>query len=133
MRDIIIKKYQFAHPIQKVWEAISVGEEISSWFIEANFEAVVGFKYTFTHENTRIIGEVLAVNPVYWLKYTWEVEGTHVITTVSWKLEENVEGTLLTLEHTGMSKYTGETAVMMFNNFEEGWETCIDHLEKYLK
>jgi uncharacterized protein YndB with AHSA1/START domain len=132
MNDKIVKKHQFKHPIGKVWKAISVAEEISAWFIQADFKPEVGFSYTFTHEQTKITGEVLKANPVHELVYTWVVSGTEVITTVSWKLEENTEGTLLTLEHAGISGYPGETAVVMFNNYEGGWNACVENLEKHL-
>ena len=132
MTDIILKKHQFQCPIERVWKAITEASEISSWFIQADFMAEVGYHYTFTHENTVITGDVLVVNPVTKLVYTWMVKGTNVITTVSWKLESNSEGTMLTLEHSGISNYPGETAVAMFQNFNGGWDACLSGLEKYL-
>ena len=132
MNDTIIKQHQFDCSIAEVWKAISDGAEISAWFIQADFRAEVGYLYTFTHEKTKITGEVLKSNPVHELVYTWTVSGTEVVTTVSWKLEENTAGTLLTLKHTGISQYPGDTAVMMFNNFKGGWDACVGNLEKYL-
>ncbi len=132
MNDKITKTHQFRSPIGKVWDAISLAEEISAWFIKADFKAEAGYKYTFTHEQTVIKGEVLKANPVYELVYTWVVSGTDAETVVSWKLEENNDGTFLTLEHSGISNYPGETAVMMFNNFKGGWNSCVENLEKYL-
>ncbi|WP_339794343.1 SRPBCC domain-containing protein [uncultured Imperialibacter sp.] len=132
MNDRIIKTHQFTHPIDEIWKAISLADEISAWFIKAEFQPEVGYQYTFTHEQTIITGEVLKANPVYELVYTWIVSGTDVETTVSWKLEENPQGTLLTLEHYGISKYPGETAIFMFENFKGGWNTCVTNLNKYL-
>jgi len=132
MNDKIVKTHQFQSPIGKVWDAISLAEEISAWFIKADFKAETGYQYTFTHEQTVIKGEVLKANPVYELVYTWVVSGTDVETVVSWKLEEKDEGTFLTLEHSGISNYPGETAVVMFNNFKGGWNSCVENLEKYL-
>ena len=132
MKDIISKQQLFPHPISKIWKAISDGAQISSWFIQADFKPEVGYQYTFTHEKTVIKGEVITAKPVTTLVYTWRIEGTEVVTTVSWKLEESGSGTLLTLEHSGISKYPGESAVMMFNNFDGGWASCISNLEKFL-
>jgi uncharacterized protein YndB with AHSA1/START domain len=132
MNDKISKTHHFDSPIGKVWNAISAAEEISAWFIKADFKPVVGYKYTFTHEQTTITGEVLKANPVHELIYTWIVSGTQAVTTVSWKLEEKENGTTLTLEHSGISNYPGETAIVMFNNFKGGWESCVNNLEKYL-
>jgi len=130
--DKIVKTHYFPHPIAKVWKAISDAEEISKWFILADFKAEVRYNYTFTHDQTKITGEVLLVNPVYDLIYTWIVKGTGVETTVSWKLEEKENGTFLTLEHTGISGYPGETAVTMFENFQGGWNTCLHNLDEFL-
>lgn len=132
MQDIIRKQQQFNHPIDKVWEAISVAEKISDWFIQAEFKAEVGFQYLFTHKNTKITGEVQVASPVTELVYSWIVGGTGIVTTVRWQLEANSGGTLLTLEHSGISNYPAETAVTMFTNFDGGWSSCMANLDKYL-
>ena len=122
----------YSHSLQKVWEAISEAEEISAWFIKADFKAETGYQYTFTHENTVISGKVLEVDPPKKLTYTWIVSGTEVETTVTWELEEKDGGTLLKLEHTGIEGY-GPAAETFFNNFKGGWENCFNELEKHLK
>ena len=132
MEDKITKQHQFNYPIDRVWKAISSATEISAWFIQADFRAEVGFEYTFVNDKTQITGEVLKANPVHELVYTWIVAGTGVVTTVSWKLEEQGSMTLLTLEHSGISNYPAESAVMMFENFEDGWKNCLDGLLKHL-
>lgn len=136
MNDKIVKEHHFGHSIDKVWNAITKEEEISTWFIQADFKAEPGYKYTFKHEDedhcTTINGEVLKANPVTELVYTWVVEGTETITTVSWRLEARENGTFLILEHSGISQYPGETAVAMFNSFNGGWDACIADLDKHL-
>ena len=132
MKDIIKKEHQFKQPIATVWNAISREEEISAWFIKADFKLEVGYNYTFTHENTQITGKILEASPVTTLIYTWIVSGTEVETTVKWVLEENDGGTLLKLEHSGISNYPGETAVKMFESFSGGWDNCVSELDKYL-
>ncbi len=135
MKDIISKEKLFSHPIDKLWKAISDGEELSSWFIKADFKPEVGYSYTFSSEGencTQITGEVKAATP-YTLIYTWVVHNTGVETTVKWELEE-VEGqTKLYLEHSGIASYQGETAVQMFEDFNGGWDNCITELTKYLQ
>ncbi len=136
MNDVITKEHLFAHPIKKVWNAISKEEEISTWFIKADFKAEAGYKYTFTASEeqncTAITGVVKHADP-YMLVYTWVVENTKAETTVKWKLEETAEGTKLYLEHSGISSYEGETAVAMFSSFDKGWDNCISELSSYLK
>ncbi len=137
MNDVITKVHVFSHAIDKVWNAITKAEEISAWFIKADFKAEKGFKYTFTAEPnekgcTVISGEVKEANP-YKLAYTWVLPNTNIETLVTWQLESTKEGTKLNLEHSGISNYEGETAVAMFNNFNGGWDNCISGLTKYLK
>lgn len=137
MKDVIKKVVVFNHQIDKVWNAISKAEEISEWFIKADFKAEKGHKYTFTAEPnekgcTVISGEVKHANP-YNLVYTWIVADTKVETTVSWLLEPTQDGTKLTLEHSGITNYAGETAVAMFESFNGGWDNCITGLTSYLK
>ncbi|MBQ4819384.1 SRPBCC domain-containing protein [Aquimarina sp. MMG016] len=135
MKDVITKEHVFKHSIDKVWNAITKQEEISTWFIPADFKAQPGYQYTFTapkEQNcTQIKGEVKKADP-YTLVYTWVVADTDTETTVTWELEETKEGTKLYLEHSGISNYPGETAVNMFNSFNGGWDNCISELSQYL-
>lgn len=137
MKDLISKEKVFNHPIETVWDAISKAEEISAWFIQADFKAEVGYQYTFTSEPnekgcTTISGVVKEANP-YVLVYTWIVADTKVETTVTWTLESVDNGTKLHLEHSGISNYEGETAIAMFESFNGGWDNCINLLTDYLK
>lgn len=137
MKDLIKKEVVFNQPIDKVWNAISRAEEISTWFIPADFKAEKGYKYTFTSPPnekgcTVISGEVKNANP-YKLVYTWIVADTKTETTVSWELTSTSEGTKLNLEHSGISNYASETAVAMFESFNGGWDNCISGLTGYLK
>lgn len=136
MNDVLKKEHLFSHAIDKVWSAITKGEEITAWFIDADFKPEKGYRYTFTAAKesgcTQITGEVKHISP-YTLVYTWIVSPTTVETTVTWKLEEVNGGTKLYLEHSGISNYAGETAIEMFTSFNGGWDNCIQLLGTYLK
>ena len=127
MKDVIKKETQFNHPIESVWNAITKAEEISTWFIQADFKAEKGYQYTFTASEDKgcltITGEVKNSTP-YELVYTWIVKNTDVETIVTWKLEPTKEGTKLYLEHSGISNYVGDTAIAMFESFNAGWDGC---------
>jgi uncharacterized protein YndB with AHSA1/START domain len=134
MKDVISKEYVFNHSIDKVWNAITKSEEISSWFLKTNFKAEVGYKYEFNSEGENcsvISGEVKEAHP-FTLIYTWIVADSKVETTVKWVLEQAENGTILFLEHSGIANYSGDTAVKMFNSFNGGWDNCLDSLTKYL-
>ena len=136
MKDIIKKEAHFNHPIEKVWNAISKAEEISTWFIKADFKAESGYHYTFIasqkNDCVNITGVVKEATP-YTLIYTWIVAHTEVETTVKWELEATDNGTRLYLEHSGISKYKGDTAIKMFESFNGGWDGCMTELSDYLK
>ena len=134
MKDVIIKEQIFNHSIDKVWNAISKAEEISTWFIKADFKAEPGFKYSFKSDGencTEINGVIKEANP-YTLVYSWIVQNTNVETIVKWQLEKTENGTKLYLEHSGIANYPGDTAVTMFNSFKGGWDNCVSELSKYL-
>ena len=136
MKDIITREEVINHPIEKVWNAISKAEEISTWFIKADFKAEAGTQYQFTasEENgcVNITGEIKEATP-YTLIYTWIVQGTDVVTTVKWELKSEGEGTKLYLEHSGIANYPGDNAVKMFESFSGGWQGCVNQLQDYLK
>lgn len=142
MKDIISKEKFYPHPIQDVWNAISTAEQISAWFIKADFKAQAGYDYSFTHEVikpdgekqcTDIFGTVIVASPVHHLSYTWIVDGA-TETTVDWYLEEAQGGTSLKLVHSGISNYPSEEiSLNMFESFSGGWDNCLNELEKYMK
>lgn len=135
MKDLITKERVYNQPIEKIWNAISKEEEITAWFIKADFKAEKGYQYTFiaSEENgcVNITGEIKESDP-YTLAYTWIVDGTTAETLVTWKLEPVEGGTKLFLEHSGISNYEGETAVKMFESFSGGWTNCMNLLETYV-
>ncbi len=136
MNDLITKERTFEQPIDRVWAAITQAEEISKWFLLADFKAEKGYQYTFKSKDNScppIVGEVLSANP-YTLSYTWIEKGKPITTTVSWDLESTAEGgTKLLLKHWGIANYEGETAVEMFGAFSGGWENCLAGLTAFLK
>jgi uncharacterized protein YndB with AHSA1/START domain len=142
MQDKITKEKFYPHKIEDVWRAISSAEEISAWFLKADFKAEPGYNYTLTHETIKedgdcttmvVRGTILKAEPVHHLVYTWIVDDV-TETTVSWTLQEKEGGTLIILEHHGISHYPSkELATNMFNSFSGGWERCLNDLEKHMK
>lgn len=134
MQDSIKKELTFSNDINSVWKAISQAEEISKWFVNADFKPEAGYKYTFTSkgDNCSVINGVVKSATPYTLSYTWIVQGTEVETLVVWNLEKTEEGTKLTIEHRGISNYEEPTAIQMFGGFTAGWQKCVDDLTTYL-
>ena len=51
MKDIIKKEALLNHSIDTVWNAITKAEEISTWFIKADFKAEEGYTSIFLLPN----------------------------------------------------------------------------------
>lgn len=135
MKDTIVKQATFNQSIDTVWNAISKGDEISKWFLSADFKAEKGYQYTFKspkNDCEPIVGEVKEASP-YTLAYTWIVQGTEVETLVRWTLTPTNSGTHLLLEHSGIENYADATALEMFESFNGGWDNCLNGLENFLK
>ena len=101
-RDII-----YHHPVEKVWRALTSKEALSQWFMETDFEPVVGKRFTFKTKPTPgfdgvVSGEVLSVDAPHHLAYTWR-GGPLQETVVRFWLEPQGNVTLVRLEHSGFS------------------------------
>ncbi len=135
MKDQIVKEQVFEHGIDKVWKAITEADEISKWFIHADFKAEPGYQYTFTateeHGRTKISGKVLEADP-YTLKYTWTTGDAPIETIVTWTLKQEGGQTVLTLVHSGIAQY-GDSAAEVMGHFDMGWDGCLSVLPEYLK
>jgi uncharacterized protein YndB with AHSA1/START domain len=125
-------------PISKVWSAISSGEELSKWFMESDFQPEVGYNYTFIQHfddggklTTR--GQVLEVEPMNLLTYTWLVDGTKVDGIVKWTLNELGDSTQVVIEHESL-EYENEDPeiIKWFKDFEGGWGYKLADLEKFI-
>ncbi len=135
MKDIIIKEQIFNSSIDSVWQAITVAEEISIWLEPTNFKAIKGFQYVINAKAgdcPPIVGEVIEASP-YTLVYSWVIEANPVRTIVKWVLEEVEGGTKVHLEHSGISSYSGEDVIAMFESFSGGWERCFNGIATHLQ
>ena len=134
MKDIITKEAFFNSNIDTVWSAITQQDEISKWFLKADFKAEEGYNYSFQSPDDNcapIIGTVIKADP-FTLIYTWIIKGTDIETTVKWQLETANNGTKLNLTHSGIANYKEENVIKMFESFSGGWDNCIEGLTTYL-
>ena len=135
MNDTIEKTRWFAHPIDKVWNAITQTEQVSQWLVPTDFKAVAGSNYVLrsTKDDCNVVtGKVVEATP-YKLVYTWINEKSKdVVTTVSWNLVEENEGTTLTMIHSGISGYDANTAPEMIEDYTNGWNRCFNNLGEIL-
>jgi len=122
--DIHIQTH-YAHPITKVWSAISNSESLADWLMPNDFVAKLGHAFTFrTHPRPGFDGtircEVTRLEPPHVLAFSWA--GGPINTQVTITLRERDGGTDFTLSHTGFAGPEGAAISQMLGN---GWKSNI--------
>lgn len=72
----LVMERRFAHPIEKVWRAMSEPALLEQWLLKGDFKPVVGHTFEFRGEPTPhwdgiIPSEILAVEAPTRLSYRW--------------------------------------------------------------
>jgi len=96
----------YPHSLQKVWAALTESNALSQWLLPNTFELRVGHRFTFREETYSkqeswsgiIECEVIEVEPLRRLAYTWSAYPGLPEMLISFTLETVAGGTLLHLE-----------------------------------
>ena len=116
----------YAHPIERVWQAITDPTAIAHWLMKNDFEPQLGHKFMFHSTpqpgwDGKTYCEVIELDPPRRLAYTWK--GGPIDTILRITLEPLAEGkTKLVLEHTG---FTGMKALMVSFIMGSGWKGIV--------
>jgi uncharacterized protein YndB with AHSA1/START domain len=120
---------RLAHPVEKVWRALTEPGEMSRWFpATPEWDLVPGAKIVFRFREEAPVddmtqadfeGEVVAVEPPRLLEFTWADE------LLRWELAPDGDGTLLTFTTAfdDLGKASRDAA---------GWDVCLEVLEAAL-
>ncbi len=115
------------HPPSKVWAALTTPALLAKWWAAGDVQPIVGHRFVL---DMGAWGqqpcEVLAVEYEHLLSYSF-APGT-LNTTITWQLEAQGEGTLLSLEHNGfdLESPLGKTA---FEGMGSGWAGILARIE----
>lgn len=108
-RAVVLER-DFPHPPAKVWRALTQGALIAEWLAANDFQPVVGHRFqlraTPTPQWNGITDcEVLVVEPLRRLAYSWNASGEEAATgprtIVTFTLTPTKTGTLLRMEQAG--------------------------------
>ena len=126
MKRTLRREIVYPHPVEKVWHALTDKKALSQWFMETDFEPVVGKKFTFKTKPAPgfdgvVTGEVLAAERPHHLAYTWR-GGPLEETVVRFWLEPQSNVTLVRLEHSGFS---GAKEVVPSLILQFGWRKLL--------
>jgi uncharacterized protein YndB with AHSA1/START domain len=138
MQKEIKHTWHFNHSPQEVWEYLTKPELLEQWLMKTDFKPIVGHKFRFIHvpkNESNYEGivhcEVLEVNPVTKLSYSWKgntKDGNRTFNSnVMWTLIPKENGTELQLQHNGF------TLLDDFISHNNGWNTCLKRFEELLK
>ncbi len=108
--DLVLEEV-YAHPIEKVWSALTDAEHLAIWLMRNDFEPSVG--KAFTLHGVPMPGwrgwadcEVLELHPPHRMVWSWIAADDGLRTTVTFELEVFNAGTRLTLRHEGEADAT---------------------------
>lgn len=105
MKRTIVKTVEYAHPVDRVWWALTDKNALSQWLMANDFEPTIGHAFQFREKpgpgwDGVVKCRVLELDPDAHCM-VWEWKGGPLDTTVHFKLESAGEGTRLHFEHRG--------------------------------
>jgi uncharacterized protein YndB with AHSA1/START domain len=107
---------RLAHPIERVWRAVSTYDELAAWFVVPVDFKDVGQRFEAMDQP----GEVLRFEPPRSLEWEWGGE------RFSFDLEPDEDGTVLTFVHAFTDRDHGA-------DYASGWHFHLDRLEAHLE
>jgi uncharacterized protein YndB with AHSA1/START domain len=126
--QVIRFERRLAHPVERVWRAITEPDEIAAWLALAELELEEGGRVVLTWQNTDddgntavARGTVSALDPPRLLELDTDIHGR-----LRWELEAADDGTALTFTAEVELPADFETEVIA------GWHIHLDHLEEVL-
>ena len=136
----IVVQHVFDVPVYRVWNALTLPEEMRQWFFPniPEYEAKVGFETQFTVENDGRtfphLWKVLEVAHLRKMVQEWRYEGYAGCCTVSYTLEAIKELTRLTVTVTVLEDFPDNIPEFKRESGVSGWEYFIlQNLKKYLE
>jgi uncharacterized protein YndB with AHSA1/START domain len=129
-RTLVIERV-FPHTPEKLWRALTENPLIAQWLMKNDFEPVVGRRFQFQADpvanwNGVIDCEVLVVDPLKQLSYTWSSMGMDFV--VLWTLTPSEGGTHLRMEQSGFRPDQPQA----YGGAKYGWQRFFDALERVL-
>lgn len=121
------------HPPEKIWRALTQTPLLDQWLLKSDFQPIEGHRFHFRappnpHWNGLIDGQVLTVEPLERLIYSWNTAAGGLQTVVSWTLRSVHEGTMVRMEQSGFRPDQSGA----YHGARGGWKRFIDHLARML-
>jgi len=144
--DRIEKQIELKAPRARVWRALTDYREFSEWFgVKLENAFVPGQtahgQITYPgYEHVRMEVVVQEMKPEQLFSYTWHpyaIEpgvdySAEIPTLVEFRLEETLDGTLLTVTESGFAKLPPQRRAEAFRMNEGGWEEQLENIARHV-
>ncbi len=124
-RSVVVER-EIPFPPEKIWRALTQPHLIEEWLMKSDFKPVVGHRFDFRADWGSVDCQVLSVEPVRTLSYTWGAHGLRSV--VTWTLTPTSTGTHLRMEQSGF----GPDQQQAFQGAKFGWKRFFAALEQML-
>ena len=126
IRSVVVER-DIAHPVEKIWRALSQPDLMSEWLMKTDFQAIAGHRFELRGDWGSVDCKVLDIEPPRRLSYTWNAMGLESI--VTWTLTSTSTGTHLRMEQSGF-RHDQEQA---YQGAKYGWQKFLSALEALLQ
>jgi uncharacterized protein YndB with AHSA1/START domain len=124
-RSVVVER-EIPHAPEKIWRALTQPHLIEDWLMKSDFKPVVGHRFDFRADWGSVDCEVLQVEPMRTLSYTWAAYGLESV--VTWTLTPTSMGTRLRMEHSGFRPDQQQA----YQGAKYGWQQFLAKLEQLL-
>ena len=121
-RCVIIER-ELGFPPDRVWRALTKPHLIAEWLMLNDFEPEIGHRFDFRADWGSVACEVLAVEPMKTLAYSWVAYGLE--STITWTLTPTKVGTRLRMEQAGFRTDQDQA----YQGAQAGWQRFLAQLE----
>ena len=131
MHENVVVKQKVNAPAEKVWAALTDKAQMKEWYFDIpDFELGEHREFNFFEpgggNNYHHHAEILEIIQNKKLKHTWTYpEFSKEKTIVKWKLEEDGDGTEITLTHKGLENLHHLGKDFEKESFENGWTEIV--------
>ena len=129
----VIVEREIAHPPEKLWRALTQPHLIEEWLMKNDFALHVGHRFNLRTDWGGVLDcEVLAVEPLRVLSYTWNFKhddaAFNLASVVTFTLTPTAKGTHLRIEQSGFRPDQRQA----FGGAHAGWKQFLEKLDQVL-
>jgi uncharacterized protein YndB with AHSA1/START domain len=122
-RTVTVER-EFPFAAERIWRALTQPHLIAEWLMNNDFAPVIGHAFKFTADWGSVDGEVLEIEPLRTLVYSWNAMGLE--STVTWTLTPSAAGTLLRMDQAGFPRDHDQA----YQGARWGWQKFFAALEQ---